>query len=251
MLTIGDLARLAGTTVRAVRHYHAVGLLEEPARDASGYRRYGAPALIRVLRIRRLREIGLSLDRIGELLNGPATAVDPALDELDAELADQAERIAARRAALARLRAAGTDPQLPGRLGALHARAIAAGAPERALGVDRDFLLLDLALHPEQADELIVEYERHAAHIYDRPGTGAVFARFDALADPDAVPDPAEFEQLAVEIAATIREQVGELPPGRPDLSPRAEQLMVDWAQNLPPAQRKLMERVAELAEGS
>jgi DNA-binding transcriptional MerR regulator len=36
VLTIGDLARLAGTTVR---HYHAIGLLDEPPRDESGYRR--------------------------------------------------------------------------------------------------------------------------------------------------------------------------------------------------------------------
>ena len=42
MLTIGQLAAYAGVTVRAVRHYHQIGLLPEPERDASGYRRYGA-----------------------------------------------------------------------------------------------------------------------------------------------------------------------------------------------------------------
>ncbi len=41
MLTIGQLAAYAGVTVRAVRHYHQVGLLPEPERDASGYRRGG------------------------------------------------------------------------------------------------------------------------------------------------------------------------------------------------------------------
>jgi hypothetical protein len=44
MLTIGQLAAYAGVTVRAVRHYHQIGLLPEPERDASGYRRYGATA---------------------------------------------------------------------------------------------------------------------------------------------------------------------------------------------------------------
>ena len=38
MLTIGQLAAYAGVTVRAVRHYHQVGLLPEPERDASGCR---------------------------------------------------------------------------------------------------------------------------------------------------------------------------------------------------------------------
>ena len=42
MLTIGQLAAYAGVTVRAVRHYHAKGLLPEPQRDHSGYRRYDA-----------------------------------------------------------------------------------------------------------------------------------------------------------------------------------------------------------------
>ena len=45
MLTISQLASYAGVTVRAVRHYHARGLLPEPERDASGYRRYGAQAV--------------------------------------------------------------------------------------------------------------------------------------------------------------------------------------------------------------
>jgi MerR family regulatory protein len=40
MLTIGQLAAYAGVTVRAVRHDHHIGLLPEPERDASGYRRY-------------------------------------------------------------------------------------------------------------------------------------------------------------------------------------------------------------------
>ena len=95
MLTIGELATHAGTTVRAVRHYHAVGLLPEPERDRSGYRRYGAAALVRLLRVRRLRELGLSLDRIAALLAAPEPDLHRALDALDAELAAQAERIAA------------------------------------------------------------------------------------------------------------------------------------------------------------
>ena len=47
MLTISQLASYAGVTVRAVRHYHAKGLLPEPERDHSGYRRYDAAAVVR------------------------------------------------------------------------------------------------------------------------------------------------------------------------------------------------------------
>ena len=46
MLTIGRLASYAGVTIRAVRHYHQVGLLLEPERDSSGYRTYDAAAVL-------------------------------------------------------------------------------------------------------------------------------------------------------------------------------------------------------------
>ena len=49
MLTIGQLAAYAGVTVRAVRHYHQIGLLPEPERDASGYRRYGPTAVVSLI----------------------------------------------------------------------------------------------------------------------------------------------------------------------------------------------------------
>jgi hypothetical protein len=48
-----EIAELAGTTVRAVRHYHEVGLLDEPKRRANGYKQYGVAHLIRLLRIKR------------------------------------------------------------------------------------------------------------------------------------------------------------------------------------------------------
>jgi DNA-binding transcriptional MerR regulator len=50
MLTIGQLASYAGVTTRAVRHYHQIGLLPEPERDAFGYRSYDAAAVVRLIR---------------------------------------------------------------------------------------------------------------------------------------------------------------------------------------------------------
>jgi len=65
MLTIGQLADYVGVTTRAVRHYHQRGLLPEPERDASGYRRYGAQALRR-----RVRDLEQQRRRIAELAAG-------------------------------------------------------------------------------------------------------------------------------------------------------------------------------------
>ena len=64
MLTISQLAAYAGVTVRAVRHYHQIGLLPEPARDGSGYRTYDAAAVVRLIRIRTLAEAGVPLARV-------------------------------------------------------------------------------------------------------------------------------------------------------------------------------------------
>jgi len=68
MLTIGQLASYTGVTVRAVRHYHQIGLLAEPGRDASGYRSYGATDVVRLIKIRTLAEAGVPLSRVAELL---------------------------------------------------------------------------------------------------------------------------------------------------------------------------------------
>jgi hypothetical protein len=53
-ITIGQLAEYAGVTIKGIRHYHRRGLLEEPPRDASGYRRYGAQHAIALVKIRTL-----------------------------------------------------------------------------------------------------------------------------------------------------------------------------------------------------
>lgn len=53
-----QLAELAGTTVKAVRHYHEVGLLEEPERASNRNKQYWTAYLVRLLQIRRLREAG-------------------------------------------------------------------------------------------------------------------------------------------------------------------------------------------------
>ena len=58
-----QLAELTGTTLRTVRHYHEVGLLAEPERRANGYKQYGVAHLVRLLRIKRLTDLGLSLRR--------------------------------------------------------------------------------------------------------------------------------------------------------------------------------------------
>ncbi|MDX6230707.1 MAG: hypothetical protein QOI76_4097 [Frankiales bacterium] len=72
-MRIGELARRAGVTSRAVRNYHAAGLLPEPARDGSGHRSYGQADLDVLLQIGRLRAEGRTLDEIGAALGADST----------------------------------------------------------------------------------------------------------------------------------------------------------------------------------
>ena len=60
-----ELARLAGVTVRTVRHYHHVGVLAEPRRGINGYRSYDVHDLIRLLRPRYIEVWGKFLPRGG------------------------------------------------------------------------------------------------------------------------------------------------------------------------------------------
>ena len=86
MLTIGQLAAYAGVTVRAVRHYHQIGLLPEPERDASGYRRYGATAVVSLIKIRTLANAGVPLSAIGQMLEADAPAFAEAVRRIDSHL---------------------------------------------------------------------------------------------------------------------------------------------------------------------
>jgi len=86
------LAALAGTSLRTVRHYHERGLLAEPVRQPNGYKNYGVAHLRRVMRIRRLSGLGLSLAQIAEM--GDAEEYpEQVLRALNAELADTIARL--------------------------------------------------------------------------------------------------------------------------------------------------------------
>lgn len=68
------LARLAGISVRTLRYYHQVGVLEEARRLSNGYRDYDTHALVRVLRSRRLTDLGFSLAQVSTILRSDRPA---------------------------------------------------------------------------------------------------------------------------------------------------------------------------------
>lgn len=67
-MRIGELARRAGVTPRAVRHYEQFGVLDAPARTGAGYRIYGRHALERLAFVAAARQAGFSLAEIRDVV---------------------------------------------------------------------------------------------------------------------------------------------------------------------------------------
>ncbi|WP_210395513.1 MerR family transcriptional regulator [Motiliproteus sediminis] len=92
---VGELARACGISRTTLLHYERQGLLRPPARSQANYRRYSEADRLRLLRIRELRSLGLSLTQIAPLLDDSGSGVEAALrqrfDQLGTEIA-QARR---------------------------------------------------------------------------------------------------------------------------------------------------------------
>jgi len=150
MLTISQLADYVGVTVRAVRHYHQRGLLPEPERDASGYRRYDADAVIDLIRIKALADAGVPLARIQELLGAGPKEFAGAVAEIDTALADRIREIRLQRHRITQL-AAGDRLFVPEEIADVLDQIRALGISAQEMRIERDSWILLAARYPEQA----------------------------------------------------------------------------------------------------
>lgn len=146
MLTIGQVASYAGVTVRTVRFYHQKGLLPEPERDQSGYRRYDVRAIVELIRIRTLAEAGVPLGRVKELLD--AEELGAAVAEIDQRLRAEIRERTEHRRRIARL-AAGDSLALPPEAVAYIERMRELGFAEAIIEAERDAWILIAARMPE------------------------------------------------------------------------------------------------------
>jgi MerR family transcriptional regulator, thiopeptide resistance regulator len=71
LLKVGELAKRAGLTVRALHHYDDIGLLRPSARSDAGYRLYDRNDIARLHQIQALRRFGVALSDIGAFLASP------------------------------------------------------------------------------------------------------------------------------------------------------------------------------------
>ncbi|MGW1741651.1 MerR family transcriptional regulator [Nocardia sp. NPDC001965] len=191
MITIGQLARYAGVTTKAVRVYHDRGLLPEPPRDSSGYRRYRAEDAVALIRIRTLAQAGVPLARIEELLAADSGEFAAALAEIDSALAERAEEIGRIRARLAQLDSGErlfVSTEVAGYLDRLRCL----GASDRAVRMERDIWILLQSSAPAQAAAWLAD----KSEAVDDPEFAALYLDYDLAFDwsPDdpRLPDLAE-----------------------------------------------------------
>jgi len=156
MLTIGQLASYAGVTIRAVRHYHQIGLLPEPERDSSGYRTYQAAAVVRLIRIRTLAEAGVPLARVRELLAADPETFAAATTEIDRQLRAQIRALQKHRRRITQL-GTGDSLALPEEVVDYLDRLRATGAPEAIIEPERDAWILMAARYPEMIQAIMAD----------------------------------------------------------------------------------------------
>ncbi|KRC53395.1 MULTISPECIES: MerR family transcriptional regulator [unclassified Nocardioides] len=207
MLTIGELAAYAGVTIRTVRHYHAKGLLPEPERDHSGYRRYGARAVSDLIRIRTLAEAGVPLARVEELLDADEEEFAAAVADIDRRLRAEIRERQRHRERIAQL-AAGDNLALPPEAAAYLARLREIGLPERLIAGERDAWILVAAQLPQHMPAFMALKEAQL----DQPEQNA-FHR--DLADAiDWAPDDPRVAGLADQLVGLIEAELAAAPDG-------------------------------------
>ncbi len=242
MLTISQLASYAGVTVRAVRHYHAKGLLPEPERDHSGYRRYDAKAVVELIKIRTLAEAGVPLARVQELLAADEQEFEAAVAEIDRRLRGEIRERQEHRRQIARL-AAGDSLSLPDEVVDYLDQLRARGVSEAVVEGERDGWILMAARWPEtipalMADKLAQLEDPRTVQLYrligDLVELGADEARLNAVAD------------LIAEMSEQAAES-GDLERQNEELNDDAFVALIDsFASDSHPLVERLQELVAE-----
>jgi DNA-binding transcriptional MerR regulator len=202
VLTIGQLASYAGVTVRAVRHYHAKGLLPEPERDQAGYRRYDAHAVVELIKIRTLADAGVPLARVRELLAADEQEFGLAVADIDRRLRAEIRQRQRHRERIAQL-AAGDSLALPQEAVAYLNRLRELGLPELMIGGERDAWILVAAQLPEQMPLYMTLKQAQL----DDPATVELYRDLAALIDWEAddprVADVGDRLVAALEAAGT------------------------------------------------
>ncbi|GAA2793250.1 MerR family transcriptional regulator [Crossiella cryophila] len=237
-MLIGELAEVVGVSTRAIRHYHKIGLLPEPARRANRYRSYTVRDAVRLARIRQLTELGLTLDEARDALaEDEGRSLVNILARLEADLDREERELRDRRRRLRRLldRDDATTSEPISEL----ARLIQDTFPDSvAAGRDREYLtVLDRRVTPELAAycRVLLADPGLVAHL------GEMYRRFDEISD--VAPEDPRVAALAADLMRLLPTELADL-VRTPD--PRRHPIADAVARDLPPAHARLLEHLFE-----
>ena len=242
MLTIGQLADYVGVTTRAVRHYHQRGLLPEPERDASGYRRYGAQAVVDLIRIKTLADAGVPLARIQALLGAGPEQFSKGIAQIDQALRRRVRDLEQQRRRIAEL-AAGDRLFLPDEVVGLLDELRRIGVSQRAVDLERDGWILLTARSPGQAAGL-AEDKRSAL-------ADPEFRRLYLACDQAFDWDPADprLEEVADEMVAYAARHRPDRPDGATLDDPVAMDLLSSQPGGTSPAWQRLLQLTSDRSQ--
>ena len=196
-MNVGEVATLAGVTVRTLHHYDRIGLLSPSGRTAAGYRRYSAADLDRLHQVLLYRELGFPLEEVATLLDDPSA--DPAehLRRQHRLLRDRLERTQAMVAAVEK---------------------------------EMEAMTMGISLTPQERFELFgdwlpEEYEQEAEERWgDTEAWSQSQARTRSYTKEDWVRVQAEGEQVEARMAEALRAGVAPDSPQAMDLAEEARQ---------------------------
>jgi DNA-binding transcriptional MerR regulator len=207
-MNVGEVAALAGVTVRTLHHYDRIGLLSPSGRTAAGYRQYAAADLDRLHQVLLYRELGFPLEEVATLLDDPSADPEAHLRRQHRLLRDRLERTSAM------------------------VEAVEKEMEARAMGI---------ALTPEEKFELFGEgysedYEREAE---ERWGDSEAWAqsqrRTSAYTKEDWVRIKEEAEDVERRFAEALRSDIPADSTAAMDLAEEHRQHISRWFYDCPP----------------
>ena len=246
MLTISQLAAYVGVSVRTVRHYHQLGLLPEPERDQSGYRRYRANDVIMLKRISTLAKAGVPLARIPDLLEAEPADFATAIAEIDADLDSQIAELQQRRADLAELPSA-ERLCISDQVADILDTERELGVSEQTVTVERDSWILLSAAYP---DALASSLVMRRACLDDADYQRMLMIMDDAIgwtADDPRLPELAELSMTILErlYPVEVAQQEADQWSGTDEVTFS----LLNEMNEISPAWQRLYELVGELTQ--
>jgi DNA-binding transcriptional MerR regulator len=190
MLKIGQLAKHAGLTVRALHHYDAIGMLCPSVRTDAGYRLYHRDDVARLQQIQALRQLGMPLADIGHFLDhsgtSPLAIVERQLAALDRQI-DDAARMRSHLQQLKTRLARGEQPDMAAWLTTLE-----------------HMTMYDQYFSKEELQQLPLYHDQHC-----RAEWAELVAEVAQIMQSRALPDSLEAKQLAARWMSMLARDTG------------------------------------------